>query len=65
MAAFWYSMPMVCFSIIRDSEQNDQMSHLKSIWVQKHARAHAQIHFGQVIFEIYPICTEDTHDFQT
>ena len=25
----WYALPMVFFSIIRDSEQNDQISHLK------------------------------------
>ena len=25
----WYALPMVFFSIIRDSEQNDQISHFK------------------------------------
>ena len=48
-------MPMVFFYY---SDQND----VTSFWVQKHARAHAQIYFGQEIFEIYPKCTEYTHD---
>ena len=45
----WYALPMVFFLLL--GTQN------------KMTRYHILKYFGQEIFEIYPTCTEYTHDF--
>ena len=44
-----------CFTINRDSEQNDKVSHRKAFGFKKHVRACAQFCLGQEIFDIHPI----------
>ena len=44
-----------CFSINRDSEQNDKMSHRKAFGFKSMSEICAQFYFGQEIFDIHPI----------
>ena len=44
-----------CFSINRDSEQNDKMSNRKAFWFKSMSEHVLNFVFGQEIFDIHPI----------
>ena len=58
----WYALPMVFFLLLGTQNKMTRYHILKYLG-PKACLAHAHIYFGQEIFEIYPTCTEYTHDF--